>query len=707
MNDLSLFFGARHIVFVGASRTPGRLGHTLARNLVSRGFEGAVDFVNPQGGELFGRPVRVSIEDVPGTPDLAVLLIPARDVPQTLEVLARRGVPRAIVASGGFSESGSEGAELEHSLKDASTRLGLRLVGPNCVGLVDTGTGLDTSFLAGEAVAPGGVAFISHSGAICASVIEWSRDGGFGLSRLVSLGNQVDLGETDALEMIAEDPRSTVVCLYLERIGDGRRFMDVCDRLSRQKPVLALKAGRSAAGQRAATSHTGALAGHDVAFDAAFRASGVLRIPTTEDLVDAARVLSRYPGASARRLAILTNAGGPGVTAADAAEAAGLRVDPLAPETAAAVRLLLPPEASVSNPVDMLASATPEQYGGALNLLLADPSLDAVAILMPPPPGYPAELAAAAIVAAAQGSAKPVVVALMGSGGIEAARGVLMEGGIPVFRYPEQAVRALGWLDRARAAMDRPPREASTIDIPSELVRALDHGPEGWLTPSAALSVIYDLGISIPAFGSVAHTEQALMTASGIGYPVAIKVDSSDIVHKSDVGGVTLGIADAPALTAALESMRSRLGTSGRASAERFLVQAMAPAGHDLIVGLVRDPNFGPLIMVGTGGVDVELTRDVAFAPVPLSPAQALELVERTGARHLLSTHRGRPAIDGAGIVKALLSLAGLAEATDRLLELEINPLRVHADGSVEALDARVRLARVRLARALPIEPGI
>lgn len=682
MTPIDGFFESRHVVLVGASRTPGRLGHTLARNLVSRGFTGRVDFVNPQGGTLFDRPVLASLDDVQGAPDLAVLLIPARDVPETVERLADLGVRHVIVASGGFSETGPEGAALEHALRGVATRCGVRLVGPNCVGLIDTGTGLDTSFLSGQAVPPGRIAFVSHSGAICASVIEWARDGGFGLSRLVSLGNQVDLGETDALEAAAEDPRTEVVCCYLERVSDGRRFVQACRSLARTRPVVALKAGRSAAGSRAASSHTGALAGLDAAFEAAFDAGGVLRARSTEDLVDAARVLARYPGMDVRRLAILTNAGGPGVAAADAAEEAGLLVEPLAAGTAEALAAMLPPEASLANPVDMLASASAAQYGQALDLLLRDASVDGVAVLLPPPPGYPAELAAEAIRDAAAGHEKPVVVALLGSDGVVLARQVLAEARIPTFRYAEQAVRGLSWFRKARLASERPDPEPVRRSFPS-----LPLPRPGWQRPSEASLLASALGIPVPPSGSAGTVEEAASVAERIGFPVVLKLDSVTVVHKSDVGGVVLGIEDP-------ETLRREAGRLLTIDPQgRLFVQAMAGPGLDCIVGMVRDAAFGPLVMVGTGGIDVELERDVAFALTPLDRAGAVRLLDRTSIHRRLAARRGRAEVPADSLVGALLAVSAWSDAVAQAAELEINPLRVFPDGSTAALDVRARFS--------------
>ncbi len=391
-NEPSLipFFAPQGIVLVGASQNPVKLGYGLARNLVHSNYQGAVHFVNPNGGSLFGRTIYTSLAQVPDPVDLAILLIPAAAVPAALDECGQRGLRAAIIGSGGFRETGQAGAELEQDCLRVAASYNMRLLGPNSIGLLDTHLPVDATFLPPPGPLPGDVAFISHSGAICAAVIDWARGQGFGLSRLVSLGNQVDVNETDVLGAVAKDSYTRVLTLYLEGVSDGRRFVEQAGRVARQKPVIALKVGRYASGQQAVASHTGALAGQESAFNAAFRRAGVIRADTSEEMFDWARALAWSPLPQGRSMAVLTNAGGPGVTAADALEANGLSLAQLQDETSAWLRAILPPAASLKNPVDMLASATPEQYAQCLGILLADPGVHGVLVILPPPPTHTA-----------------------------------------------------------------------------------------------------------------------------------------------------------------------------------------------------------------------------------------------------------------------------------------------------------------------------
>ncbi len=383
-NPMENFFTPRGVVVVGASTDPTKLGYGVARNLLEGGFPGAVHLVNPKGGELLGHRLYPSVTDVPDPVDLAVILIPAPAVPPTLEACGRRGIRAAVVASGGFRETGRQGAELEAACVEIARKHDIRLMGPNCIGLVDTHLPLDTTFLPPPGPPVGNVAFVTHSGALAAAVIDWARGQAFGFSRLVSLGNQADVNETDILPVVAEDPHTHAIALYLESIAAGRRFVATAQAVSRKKPLIALKVGRTEAGQQAAASHTGALAGQEVAFDAAFRRAGVLRAGSVAQMFQWAHTLASAPLPHNDRVLILTNAGGPGVTAADAIASEGLRLARLTPQTVEGLRTFLPPAASLHNPVDMLASASPEQYARALQLGLEDPGVDMVMVILPP-----------------------------------------------------------------------------------------------------------------------------------------------------------------------------------------------------------------------------------------------------------------------------------------------------------------------------------
>lgn len=696
---MEAFFRPRRVVVIGASTNPVGLGYGVARNLVEGGFPGEVYLVNPKGGTLFGRPLYPSVEALPETPDLAVIIVPAPATPAVLEACGRKGVSAAIVAAGGFREVGPEGEALEEQIVAIARRYGMRLIGPNCIGVIDTHLPLDTTFLPPPPPPRGEVAFLSHSGALAAAVIDWMRGQGMGFSRLVSLGNQADVSETDVLPWVAEDERTRVVTMYLESVADGRRFVAAARQAARRKPLVAVKVGRFAAGQRAAASHTGALAGAEQAFEAAFRRAGVLRATTMEEMFDWARALAWCPLPRGRRVAVLTNAGGPGVTAADAVEAHGLCLADLSEATQAALRALLPPAASVHNPVDMLASASPEQYAEALRLLLADESVDMVLVILPPPPMFSAGAVAKAMLPHIQRTEKPVVVALMGEPLVAEARAHLRAARVPDYPFPERAAGALAALARraeALARLDETPWPRPAVDR-TAAERALAGEEPGWLPADRVRALLQAYGLPLLPEALATTPEEAVAAAERLGYPVALKVQSPDVPHKSDVGGVALGLGDATAVAQAFERMLAQVREAvPQARLDGVLVQPMAPAGQEVIVGVTRDPLFGPLLMFGSGGVAVEALGDVAFALAPPTPAEVEELLHRTWAGRQLAGFRHIPPADREAVVDALVRLAYLAADFPQIAEMEINPLRVLGPGQgAVALDVRVRLAPV------------
>jgi acetyltransferase len=694
------FFAPRGVVVVGASHTPTKLGYGAARNLVVSEYPGAIHFVNPKGGELFGRPIHARLADVPDPVDLAVILIPAASVPQALEDCGRRGIPAAIIGSGGFRETGPDGVALEARCLEIARRHGIRLVGPNCIGLLDTHFPIDTTFLPLPGPIPGDIAFLSHSGAICEAVIDWARGQGFGLSRLVSLGNQLDLTEADFLAPTVADPHTRVVAMYLEGIADGRKFVAEASRAARQKPLVAIKVGRSQGGRRAVASHTGALAGRDAAYDAAFRKAGVLRAENSEEVFDWARALAWCPLPRGPRMAVLTNAGGPGAIAVDALETHGLALAELAEETKNFLRGLLPPAASVRNPVDMLAGAGTAEYASGLSALLSDPGVDGLILVLPPPPMTTAAEVAGAIIPIIRASGKPVVVALMGEDLIVHAARLLRQARVPDYRFPERAAMAMGVLWRRAcilASMPTSPERPAGIR-PEEAARILAQAPrgaDGFIESQDAARLAAAYGVTSPE-GRLAQTaDEAALAARQAGLPVALKIASADIPHKTDVGGVRLGLKSEPEVARAFDEMRAHVAAAQpTAHLLGAIVQPMQGEGQDVILGVVRDEQFGPLVMFGAGGVEVESLRDVAFGLAPLSRVEAEALVDSTQAGRRLMGGRGVAPADRGAVVDALLRLAQLAVDRPELAEIEVNPLRVFEPGAgVAALDVRLRLA--------------
>ena len=691
------FFDPQGIVLIGASHEPGKLGYGVAFNLARGGYKGALHFVNPRGGELFGRPVHQGIAAVPDPVDLAVLIIPAPAVAEALRDCGRRGIRSAIILSGGFRETGPAGAALEAECLRVAQEFGMRLLGPNCVGIIDTHLPVDATFLPQPGPLAGDVAFISHSGAICAAVTDWASGQGFGLSHLISLGNQLDLTESDVLEPVGDDPETRVLTLYLEGITGGRRFIEAARKVAAAKPIIALKVGRSAAGQRAVASHTGALAGQEAAYNAAFARAGVIRAETAEEMFNWARALAWCPLPKGRTVAVLTNAGGPGVIAADAVETHGLTLAPLTTSTQDGLRRLLPPFASTNNPVDILASASPEQYAASMRLLLEDPGVHSALVILPPPPREPAEVVADALIAAIRGTDKPVVVALMGEQAVQEAAKRFRAARIPDYRFPEQAASALAVLVRRTAMLrqrDEPP--ARFDDVRPDLVRSLIRQQRGEFgtafaqAPASRLLAAY--GIRTAPMELARTPDEAVAVAERLGFPVVLKIASPDILHKSDVGGVALNVADRRAVTADFAGILTRAREAKpEARIHGVCVQPMLPRGQEVVVGAVQDPQFGPLVMFGSGGIEVEALRDIAFALAPLSRSEAEALVDGTWAGRRLRGFRNLPPADRGMVVETLLRVAQLAADFPDLAEIEINPLVVFPRGA-SAVDMRVVL---------------
>ncbi len=545
--SISPFFSPKGIAIVGVSRDPGKLGYGLARNLVNSGYAGAIHFINPKGGELLGKVIYPSLKDVPDPVDLAVLLVPPPAVPQAIKDAGERGIKAAIIATGGFRETGSEGAALEEECLQVAKGYGMRLVGPNCIGLVNTHLPLDTTFLQPPGPPIGEIAFVSHSGAICAAVIDWIRGEGIGLSHLISLGNQADVNEAEVLPVLAGDKHTRVITLYLEGVKDGRAFIESARSTAQVKPVVAIKVGRFESGRKAAASHTGALAGAEAAFDAAFASAGVLRAENTEELFQWARTLAWSPLPAGNRVAVLTNAGGPGVTAADALEQNGMRLAELSETTIATLKEFLPPAASLHNPVDMLASANEIHYGKSLQTLLDDPGVDAVMVISPPPPPTTTGAIVKTMIPLIQTCNKPVVFALMGNAQIAEGVSLLRAAQIPDYRFPETAASALGALVRyATWRRSQPSRAKTSLKIPVQKARDIlkkAAAPKGSFLPGEiTLDLMEAAGIPISRLELAPFEDSAVQIAKKMGYPVVMKVASGDISHKSDAGGVILDV---------------------------------------------------------------------------------------------------------------------------------------------------------------------
>lgn len=679
-NTLDSFFNPRGIAVLGASTDPTKLGHAVARNLIQSGYRGHVHLVNPKGGTLLGIQMHKSVLDLPDPVDLAVIVVPAHSAPQTLREAGKRGIKAAILTSGGFRETGPEGAALENEIMQVCRQYGIELIGPNCVGLLDTHLPFDTTFLLPPMPRAGDIAFLSHSGAFCAAMIDWSHGQGFGFSRLVSLGNQAGLTETDFLPFLASDPYTKTICLYLETISDGKRFYETARTLSSHKPILALKVGRTAAGQKAAASHTGALAGSETALNAALEKAGVLRADTAEQLFDWARALSACPLPNGRNIAILTSAGGPGVIASDALEAEGLKLVALSSHTENRLAELLPPAASTHNPVDMLASASPRNYADCLQVLLADPSVDGVLVITLASPNHSNEEIASALIPGIQASAKPVLIVQMGSQHIASANSLFVNAGIPVYPFPERAASSLSVLSLRAEYLSKNRLDGHRRDfIPN---------PTQNPTPEELVAA-YGINTFSPILADSAKAATHL--AEGMTFPLVAKIASPDIPHKSDIGGVITGLNSVAEVRAAYTNLMERARAARpQARLDGITLQQQAGAGQEVIIGAIRDPQFGVLVMFGSGGVEIEGLKDVAFGLAPLSRSEAEVLLQKTWAGKKLAGFRNISPVDREAVIEAMMRLAWLALDHPQIIEIEINPLRVLSHGAL-ALDVRMK----------------
>jgi len=688
MTDQSLlpFFDPKGVVIIGASTAPDKLGYGTARNLIHSGYKGNIQLIGQKPGQIFDHPIRDAIEHATGPLDLAVLIVPAESMVEVILACGRRGIKAAILISSGFRESGNAGELLEKKCLEAARNYSMRLIGPNCIGIINTHLPIDTTFLQPPMPAAGNISFISQSGAFCAAIIDLMRDQGFGFSHILSLGNQVDITETDILPAVSEDIKTRVIVLYLESIADGRKFVRVARQVTRSKPLIALKVGRFEAGRKAAASHTGALVGADNVFEAAFEKSGVLRAGSAEQMFDWARALADCPLPKGKRVAVLTNAGGPGVIAADALELNGLVLADLEAATCKTLSDLLPEAASVRNPVDMLASASPTIYSACLRTLLEDGQVDQVLLILPPPPMYPAETVAESIIPIIKSSKKPVAVSLMGSLLTEKALSGFETAHIPTFPFPERAASALGALVRRSWYLQD--QKDYQDQKPSSPVRT--YSPE--MTPSELLSGYEIPVVPLALAGSV---DEAVSAAERVGYPVVLKIASPDILHKSDASGVLLNINDAHSVRvgfAALINHVSRVQPDARILGVH--VQKQIPLGQEVILGMKRDPQFGPVMMFGSGGVEVAAMKDVAFCLAPLSETEAQNMLDRTWAGRRLKGYRNLPPGDEKAVIRALVNISRLVLDNDYVRELEINPLVVN-DRGVLALDVRLIYERM------------
>ncbi|HKB70170.1 MAG TPA: acetate--CoA ligase family protein [Thermoanaerobaculia bacterium] len=697
-DGLDAVFRPRSIAVVGASTRPQSIGGNLLSNLFRSGFTGKIFPINPHASVLHSVKCYASVRDVPDEIDCAIVSVPKEHVLAVVAECARKGVRGLVVITAGFKEVGPEGAALELRLNDLVRKKGMRMIGPNCMGVINAEPeySMDATFSPTPA-SYGPLAFASQSGALGVAILNVAQSLKLGFTQFVSMGNKANVSSNDMLLYWENDPRTRIIALYLESFGNPRRFVEITRRVTKKKPVLVVKSGRTVAGARAASSHTGALAASEVAIDAVLEACGVSRSDTIEELFDLASALASQPLPKGDRVAILTNAGGPAIMATDAVIQQGLRLAELSGQTKRRLAAFLPPEASLGNPVDMIASASDANYGRAAKILLADRGVDAVLVINVTPVLYGPRSVWDALMAATAAAKKPVLSVFMANEEFyDEARS--MPAHPPIYRFPEPAARVLAemwkigrWQKKPRGTFPRYRVDAGKI---APILARRKRRGGGYLDPDDAFSVLAAAGIPVARPVFVRRESQLPSGARKVGYPLVLKATGEKIVHKSDVGGVATGIRDETELLAAVERMKGELARHGAAAdLEGFILQREA-RGRELVVGATNDPRIGPLVMFGLGGRYVEVFKDVKFVLPPVTREEVLEALAKLKAGTLLSGVRGEPAGDREFLVEAILRVCRLVTDFPEIAEMDVNPLFVSSRGRGGlAVDVRIRVA--------------
>jgi len=697
---VSDLFSPKSLAVIGASRNPAKVGHTVLRNIVESGYKGRVYPVNPKADEILVLKCYKSVLDIPDDVDLAVITVPAQIVLDVAKECGEKGVKYLVVISAGFKEIGGEGVDREKELINIGRKYGMRILGPNCLGFIDTFTPLNATF---AAVMPkkGRIAFISQSGALITAILDWSIRRGLGFSKIVSLGNKADLDEIDFIQAIGQDKNTKVILLYVESIEKGRRFIEVAREVSKVKPIVVIKGGITEAGAKAAMSHTGAMAGSFTSYRVAFKKSGVLAANTLSELFDYAMAFSNQPIPAGNRIAIITNAGGPGILTTDLSVKYGLRLASFNMDTISKLRSKLPPAAAIYNPVDVLGDARANRYEFAIDTVLSDENVDGlIVILTPQAITEPVETAKAIVKMHRKYPDKPIVAAFIGGDIVQEAANILIEHGIPCFDLPERAVVAMSGLCTYREYLEFfekiIEKEVKFYDVDFERARRIidkvkSEGRKVLLEVEAK-ELVRAYGIPTPITVLVKSEDEAVEAASKMGYPVVLKVASPQILHKTDIGGVILNINSDNEVREAFRTILSRVRRyAPRATLYGITVQKMVPKGREVIVGVTKDPTFGHLIMFGSGGIYANILKDVSFRLTPITLAEAKDMVRETKAYALLKGVRGESPADIASVINVLLRLNQLVQEIPEIVEMDINPLFVYEEGEgCIALDVKV-----------------
>ena len=685
------------VAVIGATATKEKLGYSLLSNIVNGGYRGRLYAVNPHYKEVLGIDCYPSILDVPEAVDLAVIIVPSATVLQIVEECSKKGVAGAVIISAGFKEIGSQGALLEKKIVGAAK--GMRIIGPNCLGIINTNEKVSLNATFAKAMPRrGNIGFVSQSGALGAAILDYAQGRSIGFSKFVSMGNKADATESDLLEVLAGDLRTDVILLYLEDLVDGRRFMKVSSSIAERKPILVIKSGRTPAGARAAQSHTGALAGSEDAYGAIFAQSGTLRVETMEELFRLAAAYSSQPVPKGNRVAIVTNSGGPGILAADTCEHYGLLLPQLEKKTIEELKGKLSPNASLNNPIDLVADAQEERYEDALSAIMKDRNVDALICILTPQLRTNVEGIARTIVRTTKGWTKPILACFIGYFDVTGGRRILDENGIPNYEFPEDAARTLAAVYEYEKFRERPRKPVRKFAVKTERARKIIEKvkKEGrkYVPELEALHILHAYGFTLPKSSLGKNVEEAKRIARKIGYPVVLKVASPDIIHKFDAGGVELNLRNATELNKAYSRIMQRV-KEGNPKAEILgvIVEEMVFNGKETILGMKRDPKFGPLLMLGLGGIYVEVLKDVTFRVAPIAEDEAQKMVMSIKAHKLLEGVRGEKPSDVKSLVDAIQRLSQMVIDIPEIQEIDINPLVVFTAGKgCKALDARMSL---------------
>ena len=703
MAELNSLFYPRSIAVIGASRQPGSVGHSLLANLLMNRYQGVIFPVNPNATSVLGIKCYPRVLEISDDIDLAVIIVPSRLVPQVLDECGQMGIRAAIIISAGFKEIGGEGAKLEREVQEVGRRRDMALVGPNCLGVINTDplSQMNATF-ATDMPQPGNIGFISQSGALCVAVLNYAKEANIGFSKFISMGNKAGIAENELLSYLQSDPKTDVILMYLEDLVNGREFMRIARQTTsstqRPKPIIALKAGRTIPGARAASSHTGSLAGSDRVYDAIFEQSGVIRVETLEELFDYVRGFSSQPLPRGPNVGIVTNSGGPGILATDACIRHGLNVPPLGKRTLARLRQFLPETASLHNPVDLIAEAQAKQYEAALRAVLKDQGIDSAIVILTSTAFTEVDKISAAVAKVARENNKPVFCCLLGVFDVSKGIEILEASGVPNFRFPESAARVVSemarftdWLNRPQTRIKKYRVDKSKVGKVFARVRA--HG-RLFLLESEAYEVLRAYRFPVAISRLARSKEEAKAAARRIGFPVVLKIASPDIIHKVDYGGVRLDLKTEDEVESAyreiLDNIRRR---QPEARISGLMVEEMARPGKEVILGMNRDAQFGPILMFGLGGIYVEALEDVSFRLAPIREYSALAMIKKTKAHKILDGFRGGPVYDIQAIAECLLRLSQLVVDFEEIRELDINPLLVYEKGQgCRIVDARIIL---------------